>query len=77
MYKILSYGKYCLRMYLLHELWHNEDLYEISSYYIPQKYNENNNNMGYGDGYLWLGGMVLSWGVVLGGGGEITYYYKW
>ena len=24
--------------------------------FIPQKYNENNNNMAYGGGYLWLWG---------------------
>ena len=34
----------------------------------PQKYNENNNNMAYGDGNLWLG-CVLFCGVCGGGVG--------
>ena len=39
--------------------------------FIPHKYNENNNNMAYGGGYLWIWGVWFCdvlWGC--GGGGK-------
>ena len=41
---------------------------------IPQKYNENNNNMAYGGGYLWLWGVWFCgvYGVCGGGVGVYT-----
>ena len=45
-------------------------MYKISSYYTTE-YNENNNNMGYSGGYIWIVGgvgFVVGWGCGWGGG---------